>query len=294
MIVVEHDEDRRQFAFLGAAPGEPGSGRVRYAAAMHFFQRGMLSRRALECFRVLAKEDGEDPQAALARLGLADEIADGTAAAAAIGALVTQIDAYLARLDGEGVAEVREGIARFRDNPPRPRLAPPHPVVTAQLEAALSAMAEDEPVLAAAIAAAAPFLAWIAYDGYAPEAIGPGFAEGHAYASVIGEASAIAGTDFDLGLFVIAPNVFYRDHCHRAPELYAPLTGPHGWRFAPGAPLQLRPAHQPVWNPPFQPHATKVGAVPFLCLFGWTRDVAEAATVIPADDWAALEAMRLP
>jgi hypothetical protein len=47
----------------------------------------------------------------------------------------------------------------------------------------------------------------------------------------------------------------------------------------------IKPAHVPVWNPPNQPHMTKVGSVPFLCLFGWTRDVSEPAQVIPADDW---------
>jgi hypothetical protein len=87
--------------------------------------------------------------------------------------------------------------------------------------------------------------------------------------------------------------VLYRDHCHKAPELYVPLTGPHGWRFGPGMPLIVKPAHHPVWNDPYAPHLTKVGAVPLLCLFGWTRDVAEVARVIPAPDWAELEALRL-
>ena len=87
--------------------------------------------------------------------------------------------------------------------------------------------------------------------------------------------------------------MLYRDHCHAAPELYAPLTGPHGWRFGPGRPLMVKPAHQPVWNPPYPPHLTKVGPVPFLCLFGWTRDVNEVARVMPAADWPELEALRL-
>ena len=83
------------------------------------------------------------------------------------------------------------------------------------------------------------------------------------------------------------------DHRHAAPELYAPLTGPHGWRFRAGRPLIVKPAHQPVWNPPHQSHLTKVGAVPFLSLFVWTRDVNQAAQVIPADDWATLEGLAI-
>ncbi len=55
----------------------------------------------------------------------------------------------------------------------------------------------------------------------------------------------------------------------------------------------IRPAHQPVWNDPMAPHLTKVGWVPFLSLFGWTRDVAEPAVVLPATDWAELDAWKI-
>ncbi|MEY3081265.1 MAG: hypothetical protein RJA94_1250, partial [Pseudomonadota bacterium] len=48
------------------------------------------------------------------------------------------------------------------------------------------------------------------------------------------------------------------------------------------------------WNPPLQPHLTKVGPAPFLGLYVWTRDVNEPARVLPADDWASLEALSLP
>jgi hypothetical protein len=111
--------------------------------------------------------------------------------------------------------------------------------------------------------------------------------------SLIGEGAAIPAEDFDLGLFLIAPHVLYRDHAHPAPELYAPLTGPHGWRFGPGTPLTVKAAHEPVWNLPDAPHLTKVGPVPFLCVFGWTKDTHLPARVIPATDWPELEAMRI-
>ena len=51
----------------------------------------------------------------------------------------------------------------------------------------------------------------------------------------------------------------------------------------------LSKAHTPVWNPPQRPHATKVGAVPFLCLYAWTSDVAEPALIVEADDWPRLD-----
>src|SRR5690606_3198319 len=106
------------------------------------------------------------------------------------------------------------------------------------------------PVLANAIHTAAPHLGWITYDGYPADQIGPDFGQNHAFASLIGSAGHLPAPDFDFGLFLIAPHILYRDHHHAAPELYAPLTGPHGWRFRPGGPLTLKPAHVPVWNPP--------------------------------------------
>jgi hypothetical protein len=168
-----------------------------------------------------------------------------------------------------------------------------NPVVDAHLGAALTQVAQSHPTLAARIALAAGDLDWITYDAYPRDEIGEAFATGHAFASLVGGGSPLQAVDFDLGLFLIAPHVLYRDHCHRAPELYAPLTGPHGWRFGPGQQLVVKPAHCLVWNEPLRPHLTKVGPVPFLAIFGWTRDVNDPARVLAADDWPELEALRL-
>ena len=213
---------------------------------------------------------------------------------AVVRALVDEADRYLSMLPGPGVADVRAGVAEWRAGPVTPAgAAAANPVVSDHLPAALASLGRDHPALARAIAEAAPALDWVSYDRYPPAAIGAAFAAGHAYARIIGDGAAIAARDFDLGLFLIAPHVLYRDHHHPAPELYAPLTGPHGWRFAPGAPLLVKDAHEPVWNPPDRPHAMKVGPVPFLCLYGWTRNVDLPARVIPADDWRELEESRL-
>jgi hypothetical protein len=274
--------------------GQPGSGRLRYSAAMAQYRMGRLTAEALEVFRICSPRDGEDPAGLLAARGLLGDLPALTPIPpdAAIHALIDEADRYLSTLPGPGVAEVRAGIAAARGG--AVTLAPaPNAVVTAHLATALDQLVLTHPALAAAIAASASHLKWITYDGYPPEQIGEAFCTGHAYASIIGEDSAVPALDFDLGLFLIAPHVLYRDHCHKAPELYAPLTGPHGWRFGPDMPLVVKPAHDPVWNTPYAPHLTKVGAVPFLCLFGWTRDVTEVARVIPAPDWAELEALRL-
>lgn len=296
MIIALADEDKSALAQLCVPPGQPGSGRVRYAAAMHFNRAGQLSDEALEVFRICSPYDGEDPAGLLRDRGLAAEIPSTgiPSSTAALRLLLDETDLYLAGLRGPGIAEARAGLAqwgggaiRLPDDPPR------NGVVERWLKPALDQLVLSHPALSHAIGLAAPYLHWITYDGYPPDDIGADFARGHAYSSLIGEGGALAAPDWDLGLFLIAPNVLYRDHRHRAPELYAPLTGPHGWRFGPDRPLVVRPAHQPVWNDPFAPHLTKVGPVPFLCLFCWTRDVNAVAEVIAASDWPALEALRL-
>jgi hypothetical protein len=156
------------------------------------------------------------------------------------------------------------------------------------LPSALHAMADRN--LAAAIADVLPMLRWVRYDLYPREEIGEAFADGHAFASLIGESGFHHEPDFDLGLFIIAPRTLYRDHHHAAPELYAPLTGPHGWRFLPDVNWQQLDADVPVWNEPWAPHATQTGNLPFLCLFCWTRDVNIPARVITSAEGAIHEA----
>jgi hypothetical protein len=68
------DEDRRQARLLGGGFGKPSAGRDRYAAAMYFYQRGLLSERCLEVYRTCSVIDGEDPRPVLAALGLLAEV----------------------------------------------------------------------------------------------------------------------------------------------------------------------------------------------------------------------------
>lgn len=283
------------YQLLRTPLGVPGSARLRYSAAMTLYQSGRLDAATLEVYRSCASLDAQDASLLIAEYGLNSpfeaELQD--AAKAAILGLLAEIAIYLSTLPGPGVAVVRQGLttATGRDiilQPARQNL-----VVDQHLEPALQIAHASVPALATAIRAASPYLKWITYDGYDPAAIGTEFARGHAYTSILGQNAPIALQDFDLGLFLIAPHVLYRDHNHAAPELYAPLTGPHGWRFGVDAPLEIKPAHQPIWNQAFAPHLTKVGPVPFLCIFGWTRDVTPLAQVIPAPDWAVLEALRL-
>lgn len=207
----------------------------------------------------------------------------------AIRTLIDVLDTYLGRFDGPGIADVRAGIARWTNAPLRD-VTPGWIDATRYVDAALASMKNNgEATIAKAIEAALPYLEWGAYDPYPREDIGERFALAHAASSLIGDHGQLASDDFDLGLFVVAPNTLYRDHHHAAPELYAPLTGPNGWRFASGAQLEWRPAHQPVWNEAWAPHAFKSGAVPFFCIYAWTRDVSIPAKMIIEPDWAELE-----
>lgn len=204
----------------------------------------------------------------------------------AIAALIAEIDRYLQRFDSGNIARVRDGVAKWRSGARNP-VAPQLLSTCAHLDAALEGT--DVAPLAAAIRNAMPLLRWVTYDACPRDEIGATFADGHAFASIIGEEAPVTAVDFELGLFVIGPRILYRDHNHAAPELYAPLTGPHGWRFRPGDPFVFKAAHDPVWNKPFAPHATLVGDVPFLCVYCWTSDVNESAKVIPSTDWRQYE-----
>lgn len=271
--------------------GIAGSGRVRYGAAMELYRRAEITEAQLEAYREAAAHDGRDPAPMLAERGL-PSVPANPAAAPALLALLQAARGYLLPMSHDGATEVRDGLTRGEDDPKAvaPRVSP---VVHRWLSPALQMLAAERPQLAAAIVQAVPHLAWITYDSYPRAAIGESFAAGHAFAPVMGEGAPFAAHDFEMGLFLLAPGVLYRDRCHAAPELYVPLTGPHGWRFAPNAAVMPKPAHEPVWNPPFRPHLTKVGPAPFLCFYVWTRDVNEPARVLPADDWPQLEASEL-
>jgi hypothetical protein len=208
---------------------------------------------------------------------------------AAITRLIDVIDPYLADLKGPGVDDVRQGIHRFGQGPLSEAIKPARPAC-GHLDAALLCM-HGADALRHAINEARPQLRWIAYDAYPPEMIGERFPVAHAFATLIGRGGFLPADDFELGLFLIAPKTLYRDHRHKAPELYVPLTGPHEWRFDAGASWSEYKAHTPIWNDPMRVHATLVRDIPFLALFAWTRDVTADAEVVPAADWAGIEAV---
>jgi len=262
--------------------GPAGSGRLRHAAAMAHHARGALSNTALEAFRVLAPRDRDDP-AWLLKGERLPELAPLTPVEQVERLRLELLD-LLRRLRGPGVTKTRRALAAAGE--PVATFDRVRELVEPWLTSALAALAVAKPTLARALAESAPHLLWKRYD-YSGPGIGPAFPSGHAFCTLAGEADGpFRVTGLDIGLFVMAPGLFYRDHAHPAPELYLPLTGPHRWRFAPDAPLVKRAALDPIWNEPEAPHVIKVGPVPFLALYAWLDRAGDAAWVVPASDWA--------
>ncbi|MFT3988831.1 hypothetical protein [Aestuariivirga sp.] len=69
-LAPQTPEDRLQYALLQTPPQTEQGGRVRYAAAMYFYNRAMLDAETLEAFRVVAKEDKCWPDVLPGLLGL--------------------------------------------------------------------------------------------------------------------------------------------------------------------------------------------------------------------------------
>jgi hypothetical protein len=208
--------------------------------------------------------------------------------ATAVSNLVETIVAYLETNGGPGTAEVLAALELIPDRSLRPTDPQPVPLC-GFLDEALD-MIDGRADLRQAIGAARPFLHWVTYDLYPREEIGPYFPVAHAFASLVGPDAPIHAADFELGLFLIAPRILYRDRHHAAPELYAPLTGPHRWRFGVNEPWIELPAHRMVWNESWAVHATATGESPFLSIYSWTSDINVLARVVRASDWNMIEA----
>lgn len=71
---MTEQEDERQRRFLATPVGQPGSGTLRYAAAMHLYQRHSIGADTLEVFRACAPDDTLDPRAELVRLRLTRDL----------------------------------------------------------------------------------------------------------------------------------------------------------------------------------------------------------------------------
>lgn len=175
-----------------------------------------------------------------------------------------------------------------------PELVTHIPAHIGLLDQAISAIDDTQfSALKAALIAAKDQLHWQVDDGgyYANGAdVGEGYKAGNMHTLLIGpEHAPVMSDQYLLGLFLLAPWTLYRDHKHRAPELYVTLTGPTGWRFEVGD-WEEHEAGSRLFNPSNVTHATRVDETPFLALFAWELgDSSSICSVVEASDWVKIE-----
>lgn len=169
---------------------------------------------------------------------------------------------------------------------------PTEPVHGRELQRAISEMPQCLSRLADGLQNAMPQLQWrvdrgVYYD--VTEDIGDDYRAGNMHCELIGpDGSAFHHDDFTLGLFLLTPNILYRDHVHQAPEFYLTLMEPTGWRFG-DRDWQEVPSGSVIWNAPETSHAIRVYDIPFLSIYSWTRDVRSKCRVVPRSDWREIE-----
>ena len=119
--------------------------------------------------------------------------------------------------------------------------------------------------------------------------LGNGYKNCNLHTVLIGpDACGYKHSDFSLGIFMLGPRTFYRDHCHDAPELYLDLSDKSGWRFKSGE-WKDYPGGSFIWNAPGERHATRVYTQPFISVFVWTEKVHSQCDVLHFNDWAEIE-----
>lgn len=196
----------------------------------------------------------------------------------------------------EGVTDVLAGLNRHLDNS-HTALAE-NPVLPAEraklLDRSIASINElSLQPLAEQIRRARDQLTWrVDYGLFYPEEadVGQAYRDGNMHTELIGPNGCVfQDDDFSLGMFMLAPQTFYRDHDHAAPELYYNLTGPCGWRFDKGH-WQDFGAGSLVWNPEGLAHAMRTYEQPFLSVYSWTSNVNSLCRVVPVDDWQEIEA----
>lgn len=192
------------------------------------------------------------------------------------------IDAIRKSLKGEGAAQVKARLAEQDLSPaaavePSPRRLP----ATRYLPECVAASMFMAPDVAAALAQIEEFLRWKQNPNYSDRLLGAGYMDNYAYAEIIGPDGFFPGEDFLLGLLLLGPGLYYRDHHHAAPELYWLLTGPSEWRLGNGD-FEMREAGETIWHEPHVVHATRTLTNPLLAVWAWTRDVSDPARLLEA------------
>ena len=119
--------------------------------------------------------------------------------------------------------------------------------------------------------------------------VGRGYRKCNLHTLLIGpDACGYLQSDFLLGVFMLGPRTFYRDHRHAAPELYLNLSDKSEWRLN-AQDWQEYPAGSLIWNEAEAIHATRVNDMPFISVFIWLKNVNTPCITFPVDDWGEIE-----
>jgi hypothetical protein len=124
-------------------------------------------------------------------------------------------------------------------------------------------------VLIAALASAAPLLAW--RQSYTAQEVGADFLNSYGWSELIGEHGPLASTRLACGFLLLGPGTLYPLHHHEAEEIYLPLAGTAGWQQG-TAPWRQLPPGTLIHHATHEPHAMQTGARPLLALYLWRSD----------------------
>jgi quercetin dioxygenase-like cupin family protein len=147
-------------------------------------------------------------------------------------------------------------------SPRQPEILPAQQYLARALDNATSGPTDIADV-AAAFRQVSPRLAWSRRKN--AEAAGRVFMDGHANASIIGEAGLERRSDIHIGASLMAPHIQYVDHHHPPAEIYLVMS-PGAWR------QEQRPWHEPgiggiVYNTPNIVHAMKSAEQPLFAVW---------------------------
>ena len=139
-------------------------------------------------------------------------------------------------------------------------------VVQDRLDTALANIQTDQG-LADAIQAFAPFAGWYRMLEEAP--VDPTLSEG----LVVGRPELPADAPARVGLFLLAPNLYYPLHQHAALEVYFAVAGEiHLQHRSDGVPFHLPPGQHSV-TPSNRVHSLTTGDAPCLLAYAWAGNL---------------------
>jgi hypothetical protein len=177
--------------------------------------------------------------------------------------------------------DLRSFLAALAAATPNPAALPPQTLpVCRHWEGALARVQPAEVILlAAALRALTPYLAWRQNPGYTADRVGIRFLDNYGYAELVGPAGLLLSDRVAAGVLLLGPDTTYPPHSHPAVEHYLPLSGTALWGVG-GSPPSPRPPGWLIHHPSGVPHEMRTGAEPLLALYLWQGDLDTAAALV--------------